>query len=130
MDNKNHSLATMQKMVADFVQEREWNQFHSPKNLSIDIAVEAAELMELFMWCTTEASHEILETRRTDVEDEFADVLIGLLAFANATNIDIFKAFEHKLEKIKAKYPVEKVRGRSDKYTHYMEMRAEHKNKI
>src|ERR1700722_5261645 len=86
MDNANRSLATMQKMVADFVQEREWNQFHSPKNLSIDIAVEAAELMELFMWCTTEASNDIVTSRRTDVEDEFADALIGLIAFANATN--------------------------------------------
>ena len=117
----------MKQMVAEFVSEREWNQFHTPKNLSMDIAVEAAELMELFMWCATEASFDILEARRTDVEDEFADVLIGLIAFANAANIDIFKAFAHKLEKTKNKYPIEKVRGKSDKYTHYMKLKEEAK---
>ncbi len=114
------NIDAMQQMVAEFVAEREWNQFHAPKNLSIDIAVEAAELMELFMWCTTEGSFEVLKERNQDVNDEFADVLIGLLAFANAAQIDIAKAFVHKLEKTKKKYPVETVRGRSDKYTHYM----------
>ena len=114
------NIDIMQRMVAEFVAEREWNQFHAPKNLSIDIAVEAAELMELFMWCTTEGSFEILANRRNDVEDEFADVLIGLLAFANAANIDIAHAFAQKLEKTKKKYPVDMVRGRSDKYTHYI----------
>lgn len=113
------NIDTMQQMVAEFVAEREWNQFHTPKNLSIDIAVEAAELMELFMWCTTEGSFEVLKERWPDVEDECADVLIGLLAFANAAQLDLAQAFARKLEKTKKKYPVEMVRGRSDKYTHY-----------
>ena len=67
MNNEHNTIEQMQQMVAEFVSEREWNQFHTPKNLSIDIAVEAAELMELFMWCTTEASFDILEARRVDV---------------------------------------------------------------
>lgn len=110
MHNDHDTIARMQKMVADFVAEREWNQFHTPKNLSMDIAVEAAELMELFMWCTTEASFDLIQERCSEVNDEFADVLIGLLCFANAAKIDIFKAFEDKLEKTKRKYPVEVVR--------------------
>jgi NTP pyrophosphatase (non-canonical NTP hydrolase) len=119
----NDTIAQMQKMVAEFVTEREWNQFHNTKNLSIAIAVEAAELMEHFMWCATEASGDVLKKNREAIEDEFADVLIGLLCFANAANIDVFKAFAHKLEKTKRKYPIEMVRGKSDKYTHYMELK-------
>jgi dCTP diphosphatase len=119
----NDKIAQMQEMVAEFVTEREWNQFHNTKNLSIAIAVEAAELMEHFMWCTTEASGEVFKKNREAVEDEFADVLIGLLCFANAADIDVFKAFAQKLEKTKRKYPVEVVRGKSDKYTHYMELK-------
>ena len=69
----------------------------------MDIAVEAAELMELFMWCSSEGSADIIKERRDDVEDEFADVLIGLLCFANVAQIDIYKAFAHKLKKTKDK---------------------------
>jgi dCTP diphosphatase len=119
----NDTIAQMQKMVAEFVTEREWNQFHTLKNLSIDIAVEAAELMEPFMWCATEASGDVFAKNREAIEDEFADVLIGLLCFANAAKIDVFKSFAHKLEKTKRKYPVEVVRGKSDKYTTYMELK-------
>lgn len=122
------NIDIMQKMVAEFVEEREWNQFHAPKNLSIDIAVEAAELMELFMWCTTEGSFEVLKERNQDVNDEFADVLIGLLAFANAAKIDVGLAFTQKLEKTKKKYPVDMVRGKSDKYTHYVKNKEQAKN--
>jgi len=128
MDNEHKALLHLKQMVAEFVSEREWEEFHTPKNLSINIAVEAAELMEIFLWCTTEASLDILETRRADVEDEFADVLIGLVAFANAAQIDIFKAFSHKLKKTKEKYPIEAVRGKSDKYTQYMKLKKESKS--
>lgn len=128
MHNEQKTFEFFKKMVAEFVSEREWDQFHNPKNLSMNLAIEAAELMELFMWCTTETSFEALEPHRAEVEDEFADVLIGLLAFANAAKIDIVKAFEHKLEKTKKKYPVEKVRGKSDKYTTYMQLKKEAKH--
>ncbi len=127
MRSEYNEIEEMQKMVALFVAEREWSDFHTPKNLSINIAVEAAELMELFLWCTTEGSLDILTARRACVEDEFADVLIGLLAFANAAHIDIFKAFAHKLEKTKRKYPIELVRGKADKYTHYMQQKEDTK---
>lgn len=121
MNDIHSKLSEIKEMVGEFVREREWNQFHTPKNLSIDIAVEAAELMELFMWCTTEGSFDVVEKRRTEVEDELADVFIGLVAFANATNIDIAEIFAKKLEKTKKKYPIEKVRGRSEKYTQYID---------
>jgi len=119
----NTEIIRMQQMVAEFVTEREWNQFHTLKNLSMNIAVEAAELMEPFLWCSTETSGDLMKEKREEIEDEFADVLIGLLCFANAAKIDTFKAFERKLEKTKAKYPVDVVRGRSDKYTYYRELK-------
>lgn len=128
MSTTHNDLEQMQKLAASFVAEREWNQFHNPKNLSMAIAVEAAELMELFMWCTTEASQEVLKERQKEVEDEFADVLIGLLCFANVAQLDIQKAFIQKLEKTKRKYPVEIVRGKSDKYTRYLELKKESKD--
>jgi NTP pyrophosphatase (non-canonical NTP hydrolase) len=65
--------------VRIFIEEPEWQQFHSPKNLSMDIAVEAAELMEKFLWITTEASHKEIEFNRQEIEDEVADVFKGLL---------------------------------------------------
>jgi len=119
MHDAQGDIAKMQHMVAQFVDEREWGQFHTPKNLSIDIAVEAAELMEIFMWATDAESVDLLKSRKADIEDECADVLIGLLAFVNAAQIDLISAFMQKLEKTKAKYPVEKVRGNAAKYHYY-----------
>jgi dCTP diphosphatase len=121
MKDTQTSLAIIKKMVHAFVHEREWNQFHNPKSLSMNIAVEAAELMELFIWCTTEGSYDVLNAKRSDVEDELADVFMGLIAFVNAVDIDLAEAFAKKLEKTKQKYPIEKVRGKSEKYTEYVE---------
>ncbi len=116
MEDATTTLEYLKNEVAEFVAEREWNQFHNPKNLSMDIAVEAAELMEKFLWCGREESREELAKNRQEVENEFADVLIGLLAFANDAQIDVVSAFEHKLASTKAKYPVGKSRGKSTKY--------------
>lgn len=119
MNDTKATLAQLKKIVQEFVRERDWEQFHTPKNLSMDIAVEAAEIMELFLWVKSEDSYESFKKHQQEVENEIADVLIAILCFANRTNIDLSAAFEKKLEEIKAKYPVEKVKGRSDKYTTY-----------
>jgi dCTP diphosphatase len=119
MNDHKQTVGQLKEAVATFVQEREWKQFHTPKNLSMAIAVEAAELMEFFLWCSGEGAFTILNERRHDVEDELADILIGLLAFANACDIDISTVFTKKLAKTKKKYPPEKVRGRPEKYTQY-----------
>lgn len=116
---QNDSIATLQdlkKIAQIFRDERDWQQFHSPKNLSMYIAIEAAELMEKFAWTTPEASFQEIDKNRQEIEDEMADVLICLVHFCNAANIDMTSAFKNKLQEVAKKYSVEKAKGKSDKY--------------
>ena len=105
--------------VLAFAREREWEQFHSPKNLSMALAAEAGELMEHFLWATPEQSRAIArdEAKRGKIADELADVVIYALEFANATGLDLAAAIEAKMIANGKKYPVEKARGRAEKYT-------------
>jgi dCTP diphosphatase len=105
--------------VLAFARERDWEQFHAPKNLSMALAAEAGELMEHFLWATPEASRGIVAdaAKRKKIEEELADVVIYALEFANMTGIDVAAAIETKMAANTEKYPVEKARGRSDKYT-------------
>ncbi len=119
MNDAKTTLLDIKERVEVFVREREWNQFHSPKNVSMAIAVEASELQELFLWSSTQESFLVAQDKKKEVEDELADVLIALVAFANATQTDIAQVFERKLAETAQKYPVEKVKGKSDKYTAY-----------
>lgn len=112
-------LAELKRRVLAFAQERDWEQFHSPKNLSMALAAEAAELMEHFLWSTPEASREIAAepAKRQKIAEELADVVIYSLEFANMTGLDVAAIIEAKMAANARKYPVEKARGRSDKYT-------------
>ena len=112
-------LQQIKDRVLAFAAERDWEQFHSPKNLSMAIAGEAAELMEHFLWQSPEQSHVDLQASalRTKVEEELADVFIYAIEFANVAGIDIAAAIQKKMQRNAEKYPVEKARGRSDKYT-------------
>ena len=116
MNDTTTTLKVLKDKVHDFVSQREWQQFHSPKNLSMDIAIEAAELMEKFLWITTESSREEIARNRQEIADEAADVFMALLSFCNATGIDISTALEHKMISLGKKYPVEKARGSHLKY--------------
>ncbi len=113
------TISDLKARVLAFVRERDWEQFHSPKNLSMALAAEAGELMEHFLWATPEQSRAIaLEpSKRGKIADELADVVIYALEFANMTGLDVAGAIEAKMTANAAKYPVEKARGRSDKYT-------------
>lgn len=113
------TLAEIKTRVLAFAQERDWEQFHSPKNLSMALTAEAGELMEHFLWATPEASRSIFQDpdKRKKIEEELADVVIYALEFANMTGIDVAAAIETKMTANAAKYPVEKAKGRSDKYT-------------
>jgi len=113
------TLAEIKTRVLAFARERDWEQFHAPKNLSMALAAEAGELMEHFLWATPEASRTIAQdaAKRRKIEEELADVVIYALEFANMTGIDVAAAIETKMAANAAKYPVEKARGRSDKYT-------------
>ncbi len=105
--------------IADFAREREWEQFHSPKNLSMALVVEASELMELFEWKTEEETASVRGDRKTlrRVREEIADVAVYLLNLCNRLNVDLAIAVIEKLAQNARKYPVEVVKGKSTKYT-------------
>ena len=110
----------MQETIArirKFRDDRDWKQFHNPKDLAVSISIEAAELLELFQWQTGEESARFAAESRERVSEEIADVAIYLVKLADITGIDLAQAIEAKLEKNASKYPVDKSRGRSTKYT-------------
>ena len=113
------TIAELKNRLLAFVRERDWEQFHSPKNLSMALAAESGELMEHFLWATTEQSRAIVNdaAKRGKIADELADVVIYALEFANITGLDVAAAIEAKMASNAKKYPVEKARGRADKYT-------------
>ena len=119
MTDETATLRELRERVLAFAQEREWVQFHTPKNLSMALAAEAAELMEHFLWQGSAASLEIdaKPGLRERIEEELADVVIYALEFANICQTDLAAAIERKLARNAEKYPIEKARGRADKYT-------------
>ena len=108
------TVAELRKLVADFVAERDWSQFHSPKNVSMALAIEAAELMEHFQWLTTEASRKLADEpqKLAKVGDELADVVGYSFALANELGIDLSSAIRAKMIKNAQKYPAQEFRGR------------------
>jgi NTP pyrophosphatase (non-canonical NTP hydrolase) len=114
MPDAETTMAELKAAMQRFVSERDWDQFHSPKNLAMSLAVEAAELMEHFLWMDLETSRQVLQdpTRRQEVADEMADIACHLLALSNGLGIDLSDAILGKLVKNAQKYPVEKIRGR------------------
>jgi len=100
-----------------FAEARDWDQFHSPKNLSMALMVEAAELMEHFQWLTGEQSAELSPEVKQAVGEELADILLYLVRLSDKVGIDLREAALHKLEKNALKYPAEQVRGSAKKYS-------------
>jgi dCTP diphosphatase len=114
-------LNQLQAYLRQFAKDRDWDQFHSPKNLSMALSVEVSELLENFQWLTEEQSHTLDEQQRAAVIDEIADVQMYLARLADKLDINIGEAIEQKIVKNEAKYPVEKVKGSSKKYTEYQQ---------
>ena len=112
------TVAELKTRVLAFVRERDWEQFHSPKNLSMALAAEAGELMEHFLWATPEQSKAIAAdaVKRQKIADELADVIVYALEFANATGLDVAASIETKMRANAEKYPVEKAMGSATKY--------------
>jgi NTP pyrophosphatase (non-canonical NTP hydrolase) len=113
MGDADTTLADLRQHVTDFVRARDWQQFHTPKNLSAAIAIEAAELLELFQWQTDGQAATAMEdaAERAVVADELADVLIYALSLANALEVDLSAAILNKLARNKHRFPVEHWRG-------------------
>lgn len=114
MADSQTTILELRDAMSQFVAEREWQPFHSPKNLSMGLAVEAAELMEHFLWVDNETSRQVIQDteKMGDIADEIADVACYLLALSNTLNIDLSQAIFEKLVKNAVKYPAEKYRGR------------------
>jgi NTP pyrophosphatase (non-canonical NTP hydrolase) len=112
------NIKKIQKQLSDFADERDWNQFHNPKNLAVALSVEASELVEIFQWLTPEQAEEIMSTNESEhVKEEIADVMIYLIRLADKLNIDLEDAVADKIVKNGEKYPVDTSKGSTTKRT-------------
>jgi len=107
--------------IEKFTTDRDWDQFHSIKNLSMALSVESAELLEIFQWLTEEQSNKVKDDPKTKskIEDELADIFVYLLRIVHKSNIDLESAVLNKLKKNAEKYPIEMSRGNSKKYNEF-----------
>ncbi|WP_291315428.1 nucleotide pyrophosphohydrolase [Desulfuromonas sp.] len=119
MSDQQTTLQELKERMAAFVRERDWEQYHAPKNLSMSIAIEAAELMEHFQWLTVEQSKALDAEALEEIGEELADIVIYALSMANTLGLDLSETVLAKMAKNIRKYPKEKVRGKSHKYTYY-----------
>lgn len=110
-------LTELRDRLRAFAADRDWDQFHTPKNLASALTVEAAELMENFQWLTDEQSQNLTPDAKSRVADELADVLSYLIRLADKLNVDLIEAARRKITRNAEKYPVEKARGSATKYT-------------
>ncbi|TFV86091.1 nucleotide pyrophosphohydrolase [Massilia horti] len=112
-------LARLRDLVREFVDERDWDQFHTPKNLAAALSVEAAELLEHFQWLQNGRRDELGEDKLRQVRHEIADVMVYLVRIADKLDIDLMSAVEEKMVINRAKYPAALVRGDARKYSEY-----------
>ena len=112
-----NDLRLIQQKILDFRNERDWAQFHDPKNLAEALSIEAGELLENFLWKTTEQSRNLSTEELKNVSEELADIFIFLTYLSEEYKIDLLKEVEKKIAHNAAKYPVEKAKGSSKKYT-------------
>lgn len=112
-------LTRLRELVRTFVDERDWDQFHTPKNLASALTVEAAELLEHFQWLQHGRAEELGPDKLVEVRHEMADVLVYLVRLADKLDVDLFAAVQEKMVLNRAKYPAEQVRGDARKYHEY-----------
>jgi NTP pyrophosphatase (non-canonical NTP hydrolase) len=110
-------LAAIQKKIISFRNERDWAQFHDPKNLAEALSIEAGELLENFLWKTTEQSRNLTAEELKNVKEELADIFIFLTYLSEEYKIDLLREVEKKIAGNEARYPVEKAKGTSKKYS-------------
>lgn len=111
------TIEELQHRLRAFADERDWHQFHTPKNLAMALSVEAGELLELFQWLTPEQSAQVTDSATgTEVRHELADVLAYVIRLADVLDIDLLEALDEKITLNASKYPVELARGNARKY--------------
>ncbi|HSX43255.1 MAG TPA: nucleotide pyrophosphohydrolase [Candidatus Saccharimonadales bacterium] len=111
------SLGSLQKAIRTFCDDRDWDQFHNPKDLSISLALEAAEVLEHFQWKNDAEMRRHVVDHKTEVSEELADVFYWVLLLANKLDINLVDAFDKKMLQNAAKYPVAKAKGSHKKYS-------------
>ena len=111
-------IKKLQKRLEKFAKDRDWEQFHNPKNLSMALSVEVAELVEIFQWSNSGGLEEIKDLdKRKKIEEEVADIFIYLIKISDKLDLDLEKVINEKIDKNEKKYPVDKSYGTSKKYT-------------
>jgi dCTP diphosphatase len=118
-NKKIDSIESLRNCLREFAKERDWDQFHTPKNLSMALIAEAAELVEHFQWVEGGSSHLLEDKVRPSVEEELADIFIYLVRIADKLDIDLYSAANRKIAINARKYPADKVKGSARKYTEY-----------
>jgi NTP pyrophosphatase (non-canonical NTP hydrolase) len=114
MNDAQTTIQQLRDLVEEFVSQRNWHRYHAPKNLTMALAIEAAELMEHYQWLDVEESRcEVGQVDKTGIANELADVVCYALALANALQIDLATAIAEKMEKNREKYPVERYFGKA-----------------
>jgi len=114
-------LIALRDLVRQFVSERDWDKFHTPKNLATALSVEASELLEPFQWLVSGDKSELDEAKLTAIRHEMADVLAYLIGLADKLEVDLYQALIEKMVLNRAKYPVHKVHGKAHKYSAYQD---------
>ena len=112
-------MNNLSQQIRTFAKERDWQQFHSPKNLAMALSVETSEIVEIFQWLTQEQSSNLDDAKKAHLEEEIGDVMIYLTNLADKFGIDPAKAAEKKMMLNTEKYPVEKARGNAQKYNEF-----------
>jgi dCTP diphosphatase len=115
--NDPQSLADLQAKIREFVDERDWDQFHNPKDLAISLVLEATEVLEHFQWKDDNAMATHVKENRQEVAEELSDTFYCVLLLANKLDIDLVEVFEQKMAKNRKKYPIKKAKGTAKKYT-------------
>ena len=123
MDEKT-TVKELKDLLSKFMEERDWRQFHHPKNLTMDIAVEAAELMETFVWEEAKHPEDVMKSKKSmdKIREELADVFIASLELANIVGLDVSDIVKNKIELTAKKYPADLVRGKNLKYHEYKKL--------
>lgn len=117
--NATDNLSVVRDLVRTFISERDWGQFHTPKNLATALSVEAAELLEPFQWLTSGNANELSNEKQTEIRHEMADVFLYLIMLADKLDVDLIEAAKEKIALNARKYPADAVRGDARKSTEY-----------
>ena len=112
-------MNSLKEQVVLFAKERDWEKYHSPKNLAMGLSVEASELLEIFLWLSEEESQKLPESKLNELKEEIGDIMIYLTNLANKFGLDPIECAKQKIELNRAKYPSELVKGSAKKYTEY-----------